>query len=716
MKRILLSAASLLLTASAILAQEGMWLLHTLKKVNEADMKNMGLNLTADDIYNVNQSSLKDAVCMLSGGSCTAEVVSSQGLVLTNHHCAYGAIQSHSSVENDYLTDGFWAKSFDKELPVAGMTISFLQRIEDVSAQVLANVNPQMPEAERQQKIDAAMMAISKENSKDGLEAQVKSFYHGNEFYMLVYKTYRDIRLVGAPPSSIGKFGGDTDNWMWPRHTGDFSVLRIYAGSDNEPAAYSPDNQPYKTDNYFKVSIAGVKDGDISMVMGYPGSTDRFLTSWGVQQAIDIYNPSVVEVRDLKLKIMKKHMDADASTRIKYASKYAQTANYWKYYIGQTKGLKRLDVFGKKKELEREFSMWAEKDKKRGQYYSEALPLIEKYYKSTNATVKGDVYSLEAGLIGADITLFAFRFSRFFDGYLKAESPEAKKAMIEKYRPQVENHFKNYDSKLDKELFTELTDMYRTNIPKENRPSIFSEIDSKKYKGSVAKYANEIFSRSFLADKTKMMAFLNKPDAKLYNSDPAVAYAKSIFERYSANGSSPAQADFDRGNRIFVEGLRMMQPNKMWYPDANSTMRLSYGKVGDYFPADAMHYDFVTTQKGILEKEDPSNDEFIVPQKLQDLLLKKDFGRYADAKGDLVVNFISANDITGGNSGSPVLNGKGELIGIAFDGNWEAMSGDIAFEPELQRTISVDIRYVLFIMDKYAGAQNLIDEMTIMTR
>jgi len=716
MNKLLMTATALLLVTNAMKAQEGMWTLHTLKKINEADMKNMGLNLTADDIYSVNNSSLKDAVCMLSGGSCTAEVVSSQGLVLTNHHCAYGAIQSHSSVEHDYLTDGFWAMSFDKELPVTGMTISFLQRIEDVSSQVLASVNPTMPEKERQEKIEEAMMAISKENSKNGLEAQVKSFYHGNEYYMMVYKTYRDIRLVGAPPSSIGKFGGDTDNWMWPRHTGDFSVLRIYAGPDNEPAAYSPNNQPYKTENYFKVSIAGVKPGDISMVMGYPGSTDRFLTSWGVQQAIDIYNPSVVEVRDTKLKIMKKHMDADAATRIKYASKYAQTSNYWKYYIGQTKGLKNLNVFEKKKELERQFAMWAEKDPKRGQYYSQALPLIEKYYTATNSTVKGDVYALEAGLIGADITLFAFRFSRFFEGYQKAESAEAKKAMIDKYRPQAENHFKNYDSKLDKEVFVALTDMYVRSIPATEHPAIFNDMKGKKFKGSTEAYANMIFSRSFLADKTKMMAFLDKPDMKLFNSDPAIAFAKSIFDRYSKNGSSPAQADFDRGNRIFVEGLRMMQPNKMWYPDANSTMRLSYGKVGDYFPADAVHYDYVTTQRGILQKEDPTNDEFIVPQKLQELLLKKDFGRYADAKGDLVVNFISANDITGGNSGSPVLNGKGELIGIAFDGNWEAMSGDIAFEPELQRTISVDIRYVLFIMDKYAGAQNLIDEMTIMTR
>ncbi|MFM1932296.1 MAG: hypothetical protein RL226_1599 [Bacteroidota bacterium] len=711
MKKLLTLAAAFLLVLTQVRADEGMWLLNLLKRINEAEMQNMGLKLTAEEIYSVNQASLKDAIVMLNGGMCTGEVISSEGLVLTNHHCAYGAIQSFSSKEHDYLTNGFYAFEKSQEMHIENFEISFLVRIDDVTERVLNGITPAMSEAERSEKIAAAMQEIRKEATEGtGYNAQVKDFFYGNEYYLFVYNTYKDIRLVAAPPESVGKFGGDTDNWMWPRHTGDFSMLRIYADADNNPAAYSADNKPYTPKRHLKVSLDGVAPNDFSMVMGNPGSTDRYLSSWGVEQAISIYNPSVVEVRDLKLKTMKSHMDKDISVRIQYASKYASTANYWKYYIGQTKGLKRLDVADKKRELEAKFRKWVAADKGRQEMYGDALKLIEEYYKETEPKVKANVYALEAGLIGSDITLFAFRFNRTYQRAM-AETDEAKrKAILESFIPTADAFYKDYDKATDKDLFVNLMSMYKQNIEKQYLPSFFSIID-KKFKGSVARYADKMYATSFLTDRAKFDAFMAKPNAKMAEKDLALQAAVSVFEVYSQSFTNPSQEKYDRGYRLFVDGIRKMMPDQKFAPDANSTMRLTYGSVGDYFPADGVHYDYITTSKGILEKEDATNPEFIVPADLKSLLEKKDFGRWANENGDLVVCFISNNDITGGNSGSPVLNANGDLIGLAFDGNWEAMSGDIAFEPELQRTISVDIRYVMFILDKLAGAKNLIDEI-----
>lgn len=711
MKKLLTITAAMLFLFNAAKADEGMWLMHMLKRINEAEMQNLGLNLTAEEIYDINNASLKDAIVRLNGGMCTAEVISSEGLVLTNHHCAYGAIQSFSAPEHDYLTDGFWAFSKDQEMHIEDFEVSFLVRIDDVTKQVLANVTDNMSEDERAQAVAAASKTIREEASKDNnYDVEVKEFFYGNEYYLFVYNTYKDIRLVGAPPESVGKYGGDTDNWMWPRHTGDFSLLRIYADKENQPATFSEENVPLSPKRHLKVSMDGVAADDFTMIMGYPGSTDRFLSSYGVQQALDTYNPSVVEVRDLKLKTMKKHMDEDKAVRIKYASKYASTANYWKYYIGQSKGLKRLDVYSKKKALEDDFMKWANATPDRKAKYGDAIGMIADYYKSTDATVKSNVYALEAGLIGADITLFTFRLNRSIERAMSITDEEERKAALEGLTPMVEDFFKDYDMATDKDVLVNMMNIYMKNIAKEQQPSVLQLIGDK-FKNSPELFADKMYAKSFLVDKQRLMDFLANPNMKKWNKDLAVINAKSMANKYFESFANPDQAKFDKGYRLFVDGLRQMLADKAFYPDANSTMRLTYGTVGDYYPADAVHYDFITTANGILEKYDPSNPEFVLPERLIELIDAEDFGQWTDENGELVVCFISNNDITGGNSGSPVLNANGDLIGLAFDGNWEAMSGDIAFEPELQRTISVDIRYVMFIIDKYAGATNLIEEI-----
>jgi hypothetical protein len=714
MKRLFSFALIAILFSPVSKADEGMWLLHMLKQINEASMQNSGFRLTADDIYDINNASLKDAILRLNGGSCTAEVISSEGLVLTNHHCAYGAIQGFSAPEHDYLTDGFFAMNKGEEMHIDGFEVSFLVRIEDVTARILANVSDEMSESDRTAAIQAAqgeLMGELQAADENGYQYEVNSFYYGNEFYMFVYNTYNDIRLVAAPPESVGKYGGDTDNWMWPRHTGDFSMLRIYANSENNPAGYSEDNVPYSPKRHLKISMEGVEQGDFTMVMGYPGSTDRFLSSWGIEQALNLHNPSVVDIRDLKLRTMKKHMDADLGVRIQYAAKYAQTANYWKYYIGQSKGLRALDVHGKKESIEERFAAWVASDPAIEAEYGEALGLIEEYYSATDATAKADAYALEAGLIGSDITLFAVRFGRTAPG-LFSEDAEQVAATRAGLFSLCDDFFKDYDMATDRDLFTALMSKYKADIPAEQLPSFFAIVDSK-YKGSIERYASKMYSKSFLVSEASARAFIENPSEKALGSDLAVSAALSILETYFATMQSSAQESFDRGYRLFVRGLREMQPNKAFYPDANSTMRLTYGPVGDYSPADAVQYDFITTANGILQKKDNTNPEFIVPEHLEELIVARDFGQYADESGELVVCFIHGTDITGGNSGSPVMNGDGDLIGLAFDGNWEAMSGDIAFESELQRTISVDIRYVLWIVDKFAGATNIIDELDL---
>jgi hypothetical protein len=702
--------AGMMLSQFTLRADEGMWLVSMLNRITMAEAQGLGLNLSAEEIYDINNASLKDAIVRLNGGSCTGEVISSQGLVLTNHHCAYDAIQGFSSTENDYLTDGFFALALDQEMHIDDFVISFLVRIDDVTSRILENVTMEMSEDERNAAIREARKALMEEMNPEGeKELQLKSFYYDNEFYMFEYKTYRDIRLVAAPPESVGKYGGDTDNWMWPRHTGDFSMLRIYADENNEPADFSENNVPYQPKRHLRISMDGVSEGDFTMVMGYPGSTDRFLSSWGIDQALRLYNPSVVDVRDLKLKTMKSHMDADPAVRIQYAAKYAQTANYWKYYIGQSKGLKRLDVESKKQTLEARFTDWVNADTDRQAEYGEALELIQSYYEDTDASVQGKVYALEAGLIGCDISLFSYRFYRMAAG-LFSEDAEEVAATQAAMTDLANGFFKEYDQATDRDLFVNLMTKFRDDIDPAYHPSFFATV-ADKYKNDFNRFAEKMYAKSLLVDADRCAEFIANPSQKLMNKDLAIIVGQSAIQTYFAGQANPAEDKFNRGYRLFVKGLREMDADQAIAPDANSTMRMTFGSVAPYKAADAVHYDFITTANGVLEKKDNSNPEFIVPDALDDLIRSRDFGQYADESGELVVCFIHGTDITGGNSGSPVLDANGDLIGCAFDGNWEAMSGDIAFETELQRTISVDIRYVTWILDKFAGAQNLIDEM-----
>jgi hypothetical protein len=694
-------------------ADEGMWLPLLLKKLNEGDMQKAGLKLTADDIYNINKSSLKDAIVQL-GGFCTAEVISGEGLLLTNHHCAYDAIQSHSSVKNDYLTNGFWAMTREEELPNQGLTASFLVRMEDVTARVLAAVTEDMNEQERISKIKKEIAEIKAQAIKDTYyNADVKSMFDGNEYYLFVYETYRDVRLVGAPPSSIGKFGGDTDNWMWPRHTGDFALLRIYTGPDGKPADYSKDNVPLKPRHFLPVSLKGVQQNDFAMIMGYPGSTDRYLTSFGVKQAIEKDQPARVKIREERLRLMKEDMDKSDEVRIKYSSKYAQVSNYWKYFKGQTEGLKRLKVYDKKKQLENDFLAWVAKDEARLKKYGSVISDFEKVYENSGKYILSQVYLQEAAF-GSEIILFSLRNMQL-NMTLAGGDKDAIAQTVEGMKAMAEEHFKDYNTATDQKVTAALLKMYYEDVPADQHPEIFNTIKTK-YKGDFNKYVAEMFAKSVFATKERYMKFLENPSAKVLAKDPAFVCMQSIITNAQMNISPKAGATRDldtKASRLFIAGLREMQPEKKFYPDANFTMRLTYGNVLDYYPRDAVYYNYYTTLEGIMEKEDPKNDEFVVPSKLKELYKNKDYGMYADKDGKLRVCFITNNDITGGNSGSPVIDGEGNLIGCAFDGNWEAMSGDIAFEPELQRTIVVDSRYILFIIDKFAGAGHLVKEMKI---
>ena len=681
---------------------EGMWLPMHVKRFANQDLQKQGLHLTADEIYNINNSSLKDALVMLGGGFCTAEIVSSKGLLFTNHHCGYHVIQSHSTLENNYLRDGFWAKSKKEELKNEGLTASILVRMKDLTATLLEA-------GDKKAELIDSLKTVTEEDGK--YEVQIKPFFEGNEYYMFVYKTFKDVRLVGTPPSSVGKFGGDTDNWMWTRHTGDFSIFRIYTGKEGEPKEYAEDNVPYTPAHHLPISLKGYQENDFAMVMGFPGSTDRYLPSAGVKSTIEVSNPSRVKARRKKLDIIESYMNQSDAIRIKYASKHARISNYWKYFIGQTKGLKALKVYEQKVAEETAFQTWVDADTSRNKY-KEAVTLMNQGYEELAKTQLARNYLIES-IYGIELFNFAFKFSQFQTA-LKQDNQELVKELSESLKEVVEEHFKDYEIDVDKTLAKAMLKMYCEQIPFEQLPTPAMEIIHK-HKKDYHKYVESLYSKSILSNKEKTLGYLNNPQLKTLLKDPGFQTAQTILAEYKERTSPGRIAQLGtikKGKKLYIQGIREMNTNKAYYPDANSTPRFNPGKVLSYVPRDAVNYNYFTTAQGILEKEDPNNPEFIVPAKLKTLIENKDYGQYGQ-NDTLMVNFITNNDITGGNSGSPVVNGDGQLIGIAFDGNWEAMSGDIAFEHTYQRCIAVDIRYVLFIMDKYAGATNLIEELSL---
>lgn len=699
-------------------ADEGMWLLYMLGDKTYNDMVKRGLKLSKEQLYSLNKSSLKDAI-IIFGGGCTGEIVSKEGLIFTNHHCGYGAIAAASTVEKNYLRNGFWAKSKAEEIPAAGLSVQFLVRIDDVTKEVEASLQG-LSGAERNAKLQTVSAAIAKKTAEGtNLEARVMPFFKNNQYLVFVYERYRDIRLVGTPPESIGKFGGDTDNWEWPRHTGDFAVFRVYMSKDGKPAEYAADNVPLKPKYYLNVSTKGVKDGDFSMILGYPGGTERYETSFGVKIKTEIENPAIVNLRDERLKLMFNEMKKSDAVRLQLASSYAGIANYWKFFDGERKQLLMYDVYGQKKAEEEKFVKWAVGK-------SEYDGLFDKYdqiYKAWWPYTKHRTY-INEGILGSPLAAYASSLQAL-ERTLTKKNPTASKEELNKVVESMTRSrgifLSNENKPSDQNIFAAMCRMFYTDIDASQHPVDFYNQLSTQYgdlhdEATYKRYAADVFNKTMIFDDAKWNAFITKPDSATLQNDPAYRYAITFIKNYGKYQSKSIDFTNQKNDlaRIYMKGILEMNKGKALYPDANFTMRLSSGNVKSYRPRDAVFYDYVTTMSGVMQKYVPGDYEFDLPKELIEAVNKKDYGIYKDARtNDLVVGFITTNDITGGNSGSPVLNANGELIGLAFDGNYEALSHKIAFDKDLNRTICVDIRYVLWCIDKLGGAKNIISELTL---
>ncbi len=692
---------------AGVRADEGMWMLPLIEKLNIQKMNGMGCTLTAEDIYSDSKASLKDAVIVFGNG-CTGVMVSNQGLLFTNHHCGYGTIQQLSSVDHNYLKNGFTAKELADEIHAPGLTVKFLVSVEDVTERVISQLPWDLMGEERSKKQDSILSAIRSEKSKDThYQIQVKSFYSGNEFYVFTFEEFKDVRLAYTPPTSIGKFGGDTDNWMWPRHTGDFSVFRVYSDADGKPADYSKDNVPYTPKRFAKISNKGYMPGDYAMIMGNPGSTSRYLTSWGIENRTNATNRARIDVRGAKQEVWKSYMVASEAINIAYASKFAGSSNYWKNSIGMNTAVEKLKIVERKREGEQAFAEWVKTTPERQKKYGKVLNSLEEWNKTAFPYLHAISFLNESLISGVEMPRIAARI----------RSLSTKNLPKDEMVKQGREIYRDYYQEVDEETFAVMLKVYRKAVNADALPEFYKTID-KKFKGDYTRYAKSIFAKSAFSNADKFEKAVRSGKLN-FKKDPALLFIDEVYataKQIQSDDFKDAMARIDDAERLYEAGMKEMAEEKAqpMYPDANFTMRLTYGTIKGYKPADAIEYKYYSTTKGILEKEKPGDYEFDVPAELKQAILKKDFGAYVDKQtGELHVAFLSNNDITGGNSGSPIFNAKGELIGLAFDGNWEAMSGDIVFEPDLQRTINVDIRYVLWVMEKVGGAQRLIDELTV---
>lgn len=706
MKKLFLSLAILFVAITAK-GDEGMWLLKELNRESASRMQELGFTFPMNKLYNEEKPSLKDAV-VIFGGGCTGVVVSDKGLVFTNHHCGYGAIQKLSAVEHDYLKDGFAAKNNADELYADGLTVSFLRSMEDVTDQILSQVPFVLSEIQRELAIDSISEELIKVYEEDPFtSARVVPFYSRNRYYVVLYDLFRDVRLVVAPPSSVGKFGGDTDNWMWPRHTGDFSSFRVYAGKDNKPANYSQSNRPYRPKYVVPITLEGVTEGDYAMTIGYPGSTQRYISSWGIRQRMESENKPRIEVRGAKQAIWWDAMTHNDTIRIKYANKFAGSSNYWKNSMGMNEALANLGVLAKKEQLEERLNQWIQRTPANKMKYDSTLVLLKDTYTGSDEMSLYTNYFLETFNNGIELIRFANTILRFdTEG-----TEEDKQAFI---NDRLIEAYKNYEPMLDRKVLPVLMRLYAEKVPAQYHPDIYRKIIDE-FGGDYEKYADWLFSHSQFTSLETLMELLKNADTQLLTKDPAMKLALSTTDMgYELSGQMISSYEkVLRGERELMAALMEMDADKTFYPDANFTQRMSYGSVKGYAPRDAVWYDYYTTSKGIMEKQKPGDPEFDVQDYILDEIRSNDYGRYGDKKGVLRVNFLSNNDITGGNSGSPVFNGKAELVGLAFDGNWESLSGDILFEPEMQRMISVDIRYVLYTIDKVMKASHIVEELKV---